>query len=220
MLAYNSGMEKIKLPRKPRILKKEQAPDLRQFAVLPIRAITDRKLTEMQLRTLLMFCAYSNRGGLTWVGLKRIADHFGNSLNATAQHTRALIAKGYMKVLYHGYKGERAHTRQIIFKADMKLEDIIAISGESAPYLQQNQPLTQQAKGQTMGKKAKTVKDLGVSKLGKIELGYQLAESDRENQLTTIRKLVGADLLAAVLLELGSDASVDAIESHLHKLLS
>lgn len=220
MLVYNSGMEKIKLPRKPRILKKEQAPDLRQFAVLPIRAITDRKLTEMQLRTLLMFCAYSNRGGLTWVGLKRIADHFGNSLNATAQHTRALIAKGYIKVLYHGYKGERAHTRQIIFKSDMKLEDIIAISGESAPYLQQNQPLTHQAKGQTMGKKAKTVKDLGVSKLEKIEPGYQLAESDRENQLSTIRKLVGADLLAAVLLELGSDASIDAIESRLHKLLS
>jgi DNA-binding MarR family transcriptional regulator len=220
MLAYNSGMEKIKLPRKPRILKKEQAPDLRQFAVLPIRAITDRKLTEMQLRTLLMFCAYSNRGGLTWVGLKRIADHFGNSLNATSQHTRALIAKGYIKVLYHGYKGERAHTRQIIFRAGMKLEDIIAISGESAPYLQQDQPLTQQPKGQSMIKKAKTVKDKGVSKLAQIDPGYQLAESDRENQLVTIRKAIGSELFEAVMAELGSDASILQIQSHLDKLLS
>ena len=220
MLAYNSGMEKIKLPRKPRILKKEQAPDLRQFAVLPIRAITDRKLTEMQLRTLLMFCAYSNRGGLTWVGLKRIADHFGNSLNATAQHTRALIAKGYIKVLYHGYKGERAHTRQIIFRADMKLEDIIAISGESAPYLEQDQPLTQQAKGQSMTKKAKTVKDKGVSKLAQIDPGYQLVNDDRENQLVTIRKAIGSELFEAVMADLGSDASISQIESHLDKLLS
>ena len=213
-------MEKIKLPRKPRILKKEQAPDMRQFAVVPIRAITDRNLSEMQLRTLLMFCAYSNRGGLTWVGLKRVAEHFGVTMNTAAIHTRQLIKKGYIRVLYHGYKGERAHTRQIVYKADMKLEDIIAISGESAPYLQENQPLTSVAKGQTMNKRSKKVSIKSDSKLEMMQPGYQLAISDRENQLEAIRKAVGTELLSIAQQEAGADASIADIERILSKMLT
>jgi len=213
-------METIKLPKKPRILKKEQAPDMRQFAVVPIRAITDRGLTEMQLRTLLMFCAYSNRGGLTWVGLKRVAEHFGVTMNTAAIHTRQLIKKGYIRVLYHGYKGERAHTRQIVYKADMKLEDIIAISGESAPYLQENQQVTVGAKGETMSKKRKTVLNKSDSKLEMMQPGYQLAISDRESQLEAIRKAVGTELLSIAQQEAGAEASIADIERILSKMLT
>lgn len=220
MSVHNVSMETIKLPRKPRILKKEQAPDMRQFAVVPIRAITDRGLTEMQLRTLLMFCAYSNRGGLTWVGLKRIADHFGVTMNTAAIHTRQLIKKGYIRVLYHGYKGERAHTRQIVFKADMKLEDIIAIAGESAPYLQENQQLTTGAKGEDMNKKRKTVLNKSNSKLELIDKDNQLVESDKEFQLEAIRKAVGAELLSIAQQEAGADASIADIEAVLSKMLA
>lgn len=220
MSVHNVSMETIKLPRKPRILKKEQAPDMRQFAVVPIRAITDRGLTEMQLRTLLMFCAYSNRGGLTWVGLKRIADHFGVTMNTAAIHTRQLIKKGYIRVLYHGYKGERAHTRQIVFKADMKLEDIIAIAGESAPYLQENQQLTTGAKGEDMNKKRKTVLNKSNSKLELIDKGNQLVEDDKEFQLEAIRKAVGAELLSIAQQEAGANASIADIERILAKMLA
>lgn len=220
MSVHNVSMETIKLPKKPRILKKEQAPDMRQFAVVPIRAITDRGLTEMQLRTLLMFCAYSNRGGLTWVGLKRIADHFGVTMNTAAIHTRQLIKKGYIRVLYHGYKGERAHTRQIVFKADMKLEDIIAIAGESAPYLEQNQQLTTGAKGENMSKKQRTVLNKSNSKLELIDKGNQLAEDDKENQLEAIRKAVGAELLSIAQQEAGANASIADIERILAKMLA
>ena len=213
-------MEKIKLPKKPRILKKEQAPDLRQFAVVPISAITDRDLTEMQLRTLLMFCAYSNRAGLTWVGLKRLADHFNVTMNTIAIHTRQLIKKGYIKVLYHGYKGERAHTRQIIYKSDMKLEDIIAIAGETAPYLQENQPLTIQAKGEDMIKRSKKVSVQSDSKLESIDPGYQLVNSDRENQLEAIRKAVGSELFSIAQHEAGENASIADIERILSRMLT
>ena len=213
-------METIKLPKKPRILKKEQAPDMRQFAVVPIRAITDRNLSEMQLRTLLMFCAYSNRGGLTWVGLQRIAEHFGLTMNTSAIHTRQLIKKGYIRVLYHGYKGERAHTRQIVYKEDMKLEDIIAISGASAPYLQENQQVTSGAKGETMNKRSKKVSIKSDSNLGAREPGYQLVETDREIQLEVISKAVGQELFSIAQQEAGKDATPADIERILQKMLT
>jgi hypothetical protein len=212
-------MEKIKLPRKPRIYKKEQQPDQRQFSVVPIRAITDRNLSEMQLRTLLMFCAYSNRAGLTWVGLQRIANHFKISLNRTAVLTRALIAKGYMRVLYHGFAGERAHTRQIIFN-DLKLEDIIAIAGESAPYLEENQQLTTGAKGENMSKKKRTINDSLVIKLGSVDPVYQLVNSDKENQLETIRRAVGEELFSIALQEAGKNATASDIEAVLSRMLA
>ena len=212
-------MEKIKLPKKPRIYKKEQQPDQRQFSVVPIRAITDRSLTNMELRVLMMFCAYSNRGGLTWVGLQRIANHFKISLNRTAVLTRSLIAKGYMRVLYHGFAGERAHTRQIIYNS-LKLEDIIAIAGESAPYLEQNQQLTSGAKGEDMSKNKRTVTNKRVSKLESIDPGDQLVESDREFQLEVIRKAVGTELLNIAQQEVGENASIADIERILSKMLT
>ena len=167
----------------------------------------------------MMFCAYSNRGGLTWVGLQRIAGHFKISLNRTAVLTRSLIAKGYMKVLYHGFCGERAHTRQIIYN-DLKLEDIIAISGESAPYLEENQQLTTGAKGENMSKKQRTLTNKAVSKLESREPGYQLVNFDREIQLEAIRKAVGTELLSIAQQEAGADASIADIERILSKMLA
>jgi len=210
----------ISLPKKPRILKKEKQPDLRHFAVVPFRAITDRSITEMQLRVLLMLCAYSNRAGLTWVGLQRIADHFKISLNRAAVHTRALIKAGYVKVIYYGYKGERAHTRQVIYKADLTLADIVGITGETAPFMQENQQLTA-AKGETMGKrKAAKITDSQVSNLKLIDNSNQLVDSDKENQLEALRKAVGSELLAAAQQQAGSNATLTDIEAALSKMLA
>jgi len=219
MSVHNQSMEKIKLPRKPRIYKKEQQPDQRQFSVVPIRAITDRSLTNMELRVLMMFCAYSNRGGLTWVGLQRIASHFKISINRTAVLTRALIAKGYIKVLYHGFAGERAHTRQIIYN-HLKLEDIIAIAGESAPYLEENQRLTTGAKGEDMAKKQRTVINKKVNNLESIDPGYQLVKDDREIQLNSIKRMVGEELFSIALEQAGKDATPADIELQLQRMLT
>jgi len=206
----------IALPKKPRIRQKEKQPDLRHFAVVPFRAITDRSLTEMQLRVLLMLCAYSNRAGLTWVGLQRIADHFGVSLNRAAVLTRALIKAGYVKVIYYGFKGERAHTRQVIYKADLTLQDIIGITGESAPFMQENQQPTG-AKGETMGKrKADKVNDQRVSNL-------KQADSQQNTDEMTIERLskaVGSEILAAAQQQAGPAATVADIEAVLAKMLT
>jgi DNA-binding IscR family transcriptional regulator len=206
----------IALPKKPRIKQKEKQPDLRHFAVVPFRAITDRSLTEMQLRVLLMLCAYSNRAGLTWVGLQRIADHFGISLNRAAVHTRALIKAGYVKVIYYGFKGERAHTRQVIYKSDLTLADIVGITGESAPFMQENQQLTG-AKGQTMAKRKQSkVTDPAVSNLGLNDCQQTIDEMTIE----AIRKAVGSEIFAAAQQQAGPAATAAQIEAVLARMLT
>jgi len=89
----------IKVPKKPRVVIKEQQPDQRTVSVVPIRAISDRTLTAPQYRVLLAFCSYANKGGLTWVGIKTVGQKIGISTNRVAVLTRQLIAKGYIKVL-------------------------------------------------------------------------------------------------------------------------
>lgn len=203
----------IKLPKKPRIKQRERQPDQRQFSVVPIRAITDRSITEMQLRVLLMFCAYSNRGGLTWVGLTRIAEHFGISINRAAVHTRNLIAAGYIKVLYKGFRGERAHTRQIIYRADMTVADIVAITGESAPFMLENQQVTA-AKGEKMPKrKTSKVTD---SRVNNLELGLDQETIER---IDTLRRAVGSELVDLAISKLEPKYTLADLESMLDKML-
>lgn len=203
----------IQLPKKPRIKLKEKQPDQRQFSVVPIRAITDRSITEMQLRVLLMFCAYSNRGGLTWVGLTRIAEHFGISINRAAVHTRNLIAAGYIKVLYKGFRGERAHTRQIIYRADMTVADIVAITGESAPYMLENQQVTA-AKGEKMPKR-KRIK-VTDSQVNNLELSLDQETIDK---VDTLRRAVGNELVDLAISKLEPKYSLADLESMLDKML-
>ena len=206
----------ISLPKKPKIRHKEQQPDLRHFAVVPFRAITDRSITEMQLRVLLMLCAYTNRAGLTWVGLQRIADHFGISLNRAAVHTRALIKAGYVKVIYYGFKGERAHTRQVIYKSDLTLADIIGITGESAPFMQNDQQPTG-AKGETMAKrKAGKVTDSQVSNLGLTDCQQSIDEMTIE----AMQRAVGAEIFAAAQQQAGPAATVADIEQVLARMIT
>jgi len=214
----------IALPRKPRIRQKEQAPDQRQFCVVPIRAITDRRVTGMEMRVLMLYCSYSNRSGLTWVGQQRLATQLNVSKMRVCTLTSSLINKGYLKVVYQGFRGERADTRQVIYKGDLPLSEVVAITGESAPYMiekDQRLQLNQPVKGQTMAKRKQLkVNDQALIDLGQIDPGYKLVNDDRENQLVTIRKAIGSELFDAVIAELGSDASISQIQSHLDKLLS
>jgi len=203
----------IKLPKKPRILIKEKPPDQRQFSVIPIRAITDRRLTQMELRVLLMFCSYCNRGGLTWVGLRTIANHFGISLNRAAVLGRALIAKGYIKILYKGFSGERAHTRQIIFNDKLSLEDVTAISGESAPFMLENQQVTAE-KGRKMSKKKQN--RVIQQEFTNLELSLNQEDIDK---VDTLRRAVGSELVDLAISRLEPKYTIEQLEQMLDKLL-
>ena len=216
---------RVKLPNKPpKVIQKEQQPDQRQFAVVPIRATTDRKLTPMQLRVLMVFCTYSNRGGITWVGLKRVGSHLGIGVARTATLAKALIDKGYMRVLFKGYAGERAQTRQIIYNSELSLDDVIAVSGEKAPYMVQ-QDIREQTKGEKMARKKK-VNDPLVSNIVQSNLLTEVSYNDKlykpitEEQVIQLQRTVGADLLAHVISQCDPNPTLEQVQTKLKELLA
>ena len=135
----------IKLPPKPRIRLKEQPPDQRSITVCPIRAATDRNLTPMQLRALLVYCSYTNKAGVAWVGLERIGKDLGVSTPRAHQLISALDRKGYIKTLHKGFSGVCANTRRVMFNPSISETDAAAISGELAPYQIEQQAKEQRA---------------------------------------------------------------------------
>ena len=224
---------RIKLPGKPpRVIQKEQQPDQRQFSVVPIRAITDRGLTPMELRVLLVFCSYANRGGITWVGLKRVGEHLSIGVARTSTLALALVKKGYIRVLFKGFAGERAQTRQIIFNDALSLEDIIAVAGEKAPYQvqqdirqhQEHQDI-QHKKAGNMARKRK-INDQSVSNEVQSNLlpgsnaGTIGNIAINEQQVIALQRAVGPDILALALDQAGPGASLDQVQTKLKALLS
>ena len=211
----------IALPKKPRIRQKEQQPDQRQFSIVPIRAITDRNLTGMELRVLMLYCSYSNRSGLTWVGQQRIATHLGVSKMRISVLTTALVNKGYIKVVYQGFRGERADTRQVIYRDNVPLADIVAVTSEPAPFMIEQQhkiQLNQPVKGLTMAKR-KTVKvnDQAVTDL---DLNDSDSHLGLDSQLEAIRKAVGSEIFTTAQQQAGANASLADIEAALAKMLA
>jgi hypothetical protein len=210
----------ITLPKKPKIRKKEQQPDQRQFSIVPIRAITDRRLTGMEMRVLMLYCCYTNRSGLTWVGQQRIATHLSVSKMRVSVLTTALVNKGYLKVVYQGFRNERADTRQVIYKADLSLADIVSVTGEAAPYMieqQQKIQLNQPVKGQTMAKrKAVKVNNQAVTDLMQADCQQSIDRMTIER----MRKAVGAEIFEAAQQQAGPAATVAEIEAVLARMLT
>lgn len=233
MLRHNAPMQPtlIKLPPKRRIIRKEQPPDQRQFTVVPIRAATDRNLTPMQLRCLMVLCSYANRGGITWVGLEKVGKHLGVKINRASVLTRQLIAKGYVRVLYKGYAGERAQTRQIIYN-DLSIEDIVAVSGEKPPYMIEkeqkkimNQSLTDKQKGLIMARKSKKTEN-SLSRIADTNLKTEAIGNNKliveinEEQVLQLQKAVGADMLQFALSQCGDAPTLEQVQNKLKELLA
>lgn len=211
--------EPIKLPKKPRILRKEQQPDQRTVTIVPIRAATDRSLTPMELRVLMVLCSYTNKSGLTWVGMKRVGDHLGVSISRMTRLTQGLTRKGYLRVLYKGFPGERAQTRQVIFN-DLPVSDIVAVTQEPAPYMieqQEKTQLNQQPKGQTMKKRKLSSKpvvdDNQTSNLG---FDYQQQSIDR---IDALRRAVGSELVNLAISQLEPKYTIEQLEQMLDRML-
>jgi len=168
----------LKLPPKPRLKLKEQPPDQRSITVCPIRAATDRSLTPMQLRALLVYCSYTNKAGVAWVGLERIGKDLGVSAPRAHQLISALDKKGYIKTLHKGYTGICANTRRVMFDPTLSAADAASISGELAPF----QIKQQQEEREAMEKKqAKRKTKRKVETLVSIEPGNQAINADRLN---------------------------------------
>ena len=118
----------FQLPKKPRIKEREMDPDQRKVAVLPIRAISDKTLTDGMFRTLAILCSYCNRAGLTWVGQIRLAKDMGVSQQAIGKQLLKLQAAGYVEVVRKSFRAQRATTLRVIFDPSLTAEDAIAMT--------------------------------------------------------------------------------------------
>lgn len=118
----------FKLPKKPKVVEKEPLPDQRKVAVLPIKALTDKAVTDGMFRTLALLCSYCNRAGITWVSQAKLAKDAGTSRQAISKQLIKLQATGYIEVIKKGFRGERNNTLRVIFDDSIKTEDAIAIT--------------------------------------------------------------------------------------------
>jgi hypothetical protein len=128
MSALPDNIVEFKLPKKPRVKEKEPLPDQRRAAVVPIRAVTDRKLHEAGLRLLLAICSYTNRAGITWVGGAKLASDLGISKQAISKQFKQLVELGYIEVMRKGWKGHGNQTMRVIFDPSIDAETAIAVT--------------------------------------------------------------------------------------------
>jgi predicted transcriptional regulator len=128
MSALPTNVVSFELPKKPRIKQKDAPPDQRKVSVLPIRAITDDKVTDNMLRVLACLCSYCNRAGLTWVSQKKLAEDMKVSRQAITKQLGKLTTAGYVEVVRKGFRGERSNTVRVIFDPTVDTATAIAVT--------------------------------------------------------------------------------------------
>ena len=99
--------------------------DLRAFAVVPIRAIKDARMTPKNLRVLIAFCSYCDHMGRTFVSQERIGQDIGSSRSAVSNHVKKLRDFGYMVYAKPLWRGQRSTSNRIVYDPQVKLEETI-----------------------------------------------------------------------------------------------
>lgn len=116
------------VPKKPNVRQQDATPDQRKLAVIPIRACTDRRLTEGMMRTLLLICSYANRAGILWVGQARLAEQLKVSQQAISKQVVKLTKLGYLEVIWKAKPGERMNTWRVIYDPSISAQDAISVT--------------------------------------------------------------------------------------------
>jgi len=114
------------LPKPPKIVKKDQQPDQRQIAVMPLKALSDKRLDNQAIRVFGLVCSYANRAGITWVSRQTIANILQVTPQAVSKQVAALKRLGYIEVVRKGFKGQRTETMRVVFNNDISLKDALA----------------------------------------------------------------------------------------------
>jgi hypothetical protein len=128
MSAVPDNIVPFALPKKPRIKEKDAPPDQRKVAILPIRALTDERLTDGAFRVLGLLCSYCNRAGITWVSQKRLAEDMKTSRQNITNQVAKLRDAGYVEIIRKGFRGERCNTLRVVFDPSLTAEDAIAMT--------------------------------------------------------------------------------------------
>jgi hypothetical protein len=119
------------LPAKPSIELKEKKPDARQFSVVPLRAIHDKRLTRGDLINLMALCSYCSPNGFTFVAYSTIAALRGCSTQNTARGMKKIERLGYFEMVRAGYTGLRGALKRVIYDSSLTSEDQASISNHS-----------------------------------------------------------------------------------------
>lgn len=128
-LPQPSNVIEFKLPkRRPKVIEKPMPPDQRRMAVAPLRAVKDKRITDSQLRTLLVLCSYTNRAGITWVRQERIGQDLGVSKQSISKQMKRLVELGYVEIVSKGFRGEKANTLRVIFDESISADDAISLT--------------------------------------------------------------------------------------------
>lgn len=152
------------IPKKPGIELKEKKPDARSYAVLPIRAINDKRLTRGDLINLMLICSYCSAGGYTFAALSTMAAYRGIKAPTLCVGLKRLTKFGYVETIRKGYTGLRGSLKRVIFDASLTIEDAISISNTPI-----NQPTSENIH---MARQARKVKVLDSIKANDTVISY------------------------------------------------
>jgi hypothetical protein len=119
------------LPAKPSIKLKEKKPDARQFAVIPLRAIHDKRLTRGDLINLMALCSYCSPNGFTFVAYSTLAKLRGCSPQYIGKSLKKIERLGYFEMVRSGYTGLRGALKRVIYDKTLTSEDQVSISNHS-----------------------------------------------------------------------------------------
>jgi hypothetical protein len=114
--------------RKRRIIEKEAPPDRRKFAVVPIKAIGDKRLHNLAIRILVCACSYANRAGITWVGQRRIAQDLGIHQSQISRELAKLKEFGYVDLVSKGFRGNKGDTIRVVYDDSLSTSEAISIA--------------------------------------------------------------------------------------------
>jgi DNA-binding transcriptional ArsR family regulator len=128
MSAVPDNIVPFTLPKKPRIKEKDAPPDQRKVCIMPIRALTDERLTDGSVRILALVCSYCNRAGITWVSQKRLAEDMKTSRQNITNQLAKLREAGYVEIIRKGFRGERCNTLRVIFDPSITAEEAITMT--------------------------------------------------------------------------------------------
>ena len=105
--------------------KQLKAKDLRAWAVVPIRAIKDPRMTPATLRVLVAYCSYADAMGRTFVSQPRIGQDIGMGKSGVSYHAVKLRKLGYITYCKPFFRGQRSTSNRVVYEPSMKLEESI-----------------------------------------------------------------------------------------------
>jgi len=97
--------------------------DLRQYSILPIRAVQDPEINRTAaLAVLAVICSYTDELGRTFVSQARIAKDLGISRPAVNRQVKRLFDTGYLVYAKKQYKDQKTNTIKVIYDKTIKSE--------------------------------------------------------------------------------------------------